>query len=370
MVIVSLAPDARAQASGFAVGRFEPADPGSDWYVVDSLDLRGHLRPSAGIVLDWAYKPLAQFAPNLEGPPVANLITDQIVAHASSSLILLERLRVSASVPVTLYQHGDDGAPRFAATRPPREVPSVGDVSMAVDLAVWNQYGSRVRAALGVRAFAPTGSRSRYTSDGTFRATPRFMLAGDLGFFSYGGHIGLAIRPFEGSFEGRRLGHEATFAVAAGVKVNDRFVFGPELHGSTVITHGQAFRTRSTPLEVLIGMHVHVTDDIQVGTAIGPGLTRGDGAPSMRVLASIEVIPDLCVDKDGDGICKTRDACPEEAGPRSTDRRTNGCPVDPSVDKPLVVPPLPPAPPGTPEGLPESEPTPRAPPDQPEPDAR
>lgn len=328
------------------------------------------MRPSAGIVLDWAYKPLAQFAPDLKGPPVANVITDRIVAHATSSLIFLDRLRASASVPVALYQHGDDVAPRFAEARAPREVPSVGDVSVAVDVAVWNQYGNRIRGAVGVRAFAPTGSRSRYTSDGTFRATPRFMLAGDFGFFSYGAQLGFAFRPFDSAFEGRPLGHEATFAVAAGVKVNDRFVFGPELFGSTVVTHGQAFRTRSTPMEVIFGMHIQATDDIQVGTAIGPGLTRGDGSPSMRVLASIEVIPDVCVDKDGDGICKTRDACPDEAGPRTTNRRTNGCPANPSVEKEVVVPPLPPAAPGTPEGLPERGPGPGTQPDQPEPDAR
>lgn len=48
----------------------------------------------------------------------------------------------------------------------------------------------------------------------------------------------------------------------------------------------------------------------------------------MRVLFSVEFAPDVCVDKDGDGICATEDACPEVDGVRTTDPKTNGCPSD------------------------------------------
>ena len=38
-----------AQGQGFALNRFDPAERGSDWFVLDSLDLRGHLRPAVGL---------------------------------------------------------------------------------------------------------------------------------------------------------------------------------------------------------------------------------------------------------------------------------------------------------------------------------
>jgi hypothetical protein len=109
--------------------------------------------------------------------------------------------------------------------------------------------------------------------------------------------------------------------------VNDRFVLGPEIYGSTAVTRDTPFRTRDTPLEMLIGAHLSLGDDAQVGTAIGPGLTRGEGSPSMRVIVAIEWAPDFCVDKDGDGICANDDACPDVDGVRTSDPKTNGCPA-------------------------------------------
>ena len=49
---------AQTQASGCALPRFEPAASGSEWFALDSLDLRGHLRPAASLTFDYAYKPL------------------------------------------------------------------------------------------------------------------------------------------------------------------------------------------------------------------------------------------------------------------------------------------------------------------------
>ena len=50
-----------AQAAGFAVDRFDPAERGSDWFVSESLDLRGSARPAFGVVLDWGHKPLVVY---------------------------------------------------------------------------------------------------------------------------------------------------------------------------------------------------------------------------------------------------------------------------------------------------------------------
>jgi outer membrane protein OmpA-like peptidoglycan-associated protein len=62
--------------------------------------------------------------------------------------------------------------------------------------------------------------------------------------------------------------------------------------------------------------------------AIGPGFTRGDGTPSLRVLLSLELTPDVCIDKDGDGICADEDVCPNVDGVP----QNHGCPADADYD--------------------------------------
>ncbi len=318
--------EAWAQSAGFAVDRFEPSERGSDWFVNESLDFRSAARPAAGAVFDWAYKPLLLFPrDDVQGVARATVITDQVFLHVGGSLILADRLRLGASLPIAIYQQGEDTRGITVATSAPSKA-ALGDARLAADVLLFGEYGGPLRGAVGARIFLPSGSRAQFTGDGTVRASPHVLLAGDYSGFVYAAKLGAAIRPFDGTFEGRPLGSEALFAAAVGVKVNDRFVFGPELYGSTSVTRDAPLRTRDTPLEILVGAHLSLGDDAQVGTAIGPGLTRGDGSPSMRVLIALEWAPDPCVDKDGDGICANDDACPDVDGVRTNDPKTNGCP--------------------------------------------
>src|SRR5262249_13093887 len=49
---------AQPVATGLALDRFDPAERGSEWFVLDTLDLRGTARPAIGADFDWAHKPL------------------------------------------------------------------------------------------------------------------------------------------------------------------------------------------------------------------------------------------------------------------------------------------------------------------------
>ena len=320
---------AQAQVSGFAIDRYEPSERGSDWFVNDSLDLRGSPLAAAGLVFAWAYRPLVLYDPSaIQGNPRANAITDQIVMHAGGAIVMQDRFRIGADLPVVLFQDGDDVSSITTTFRSPNK-PAFGDLRLGGDVRIFGSYGAPLGAALGAQVYLPTGKRSLFTSDGTVRVTPRLLVAGDYAGFVYAAKLGFAYRPLDATFEGRPLGSEATFAVALGVKVNDRFVLGPELAGRTVVTGGDsAFRTRNTPLELLLGGHVMLGEHWKAGTAIGPGFTRADGTPSMRVLLTFEIVPDICVDPDGDGICSDADACPSVDGlPQN-----HGCPADRDYD--------------------------------------
>ena len=329
LVCLFAALPASGQSRGFAVNRFEPSERGSDWFVNESLDFRGTGRPSVGLVLDWANRPLVLYDPaNLQGNPRADVLTDQIFMHAGGAVVFHDRYRIGADVPVALFQDGESIAGVVVGARA-ADKPAFGDVRLSGDVRVIGEYGAKFSAALGAQLHLPTGNRSLYTGDGTVRFAPHVLVAGNLEGFPYAVKLGFMARPFDGVFEGRPLGSEAFFCAAVGVKVNDRFVFGPEVYGSTVVIGADApFRTRNTPLEMLVGGHITLADHWQVGSAIGPGFTRGDGTPSMRVAVSLEYAPDVCVDRDGDGICAAQDACPEVDGVPTNDRKTNGCPAD------------------------------------------
>src|SRR3954469_25640209 len=85
-------PSAHAQtAEGFAINRFEPAGGGSEWFSLESLDFRGHLRPSAGLVADLALDPVVIY--DAGGNRVAALVTDQATVHADVAIVLSSRVR-------------------------------------------------------------------------------------------------------------------------------------------------------------------------------------------------------------------------------------------------------------------------------------
>ena len=145
-------------------------------------------------------------------------------------------------------------------------------------------------------------------------------------------------------------------AIGAGLKTSDgRFVIGPELFASSVFSGNDTFfKTRTTPIEGLLGMHYDVVPDVRIGAGAGTGLTRGYGAPEFRGLLSFEWAPayekaEPAVvpppppppepvpppppfvpppDTDGDGVIDAVDACPDVPGVKTDDPKTNGCPPD------------------------------------------
>lgn len=345
------------EAQGFASNRFEPAERGSEWFYSDSLDFRGHLRPSFGATLDYAYRPLV--VETADGASQAALVENQLFAHIGGSLVLWERLRVSASLPVALYQSGSPTTIDGVAITPPDSA-AVGDLRLAADVRLLGEYRSPFSLAVGMRAWLPTGSRDQFTGDGTYRLGGHVMGAGEISIFSYAARIGLVYRDLESDYGNSQLGTDLPFSVAAGVRLLDgRLLLGPELNGSTVLTDGSAFLSNTTPLELLFGGHF-THHRVRFGAGAGPGLSQGIGSPEVRSLLSIDYVHPAPKDSDGDGftddrdrcpnesgpdagcpatldsdndsIIDSEDACPREAGSASTDREKNGCPVPPDRD--------------------------------------
>jgi outer membrane protein OmpA-like peptidoglycan-associated protein len=321
------APPAAAQvATGLALDRFDPAERGSEWFVLDTLDMRGHARPAIGLDLDWGHKPLILYDPN--GREVGAVVGDQFFVHVGGSLVLWDRLRLGANFPIAVVQSGS-GATLAGTTYPAPTSPAIGDLRLGADVRLVGRYRSAFTLAAGASLYVPTGNQNDYTGDGVVRAViPHVNASGELGAFAYAAKLGFELRRSE-VLAGTRLGDELLFGLAAGLRLADgRLLLGPELYGSTVVEEG-AFRTAATPFEVLFGGHYQLSSDWRAGIGFGPGIVRGDGAPLFRAVASIEWAPayEGRGDRDHDGVPDADDACPDTAGVRDTDPGKNGCPA-------------------------------------------
>ncbi len=336
-IITSTTDEAAAQATGFALDRFDPSERGSEWFVLESLDLRGHGRPAIGVVGDWAHKPLVLYRRN--GDVDKAIVEDQIFVHAGGTIVLWDRLRLGVNVPVAVYQHGERGT--LTATNQtflPPDTPAFGDVRVGGDVRLLGEYGDAFTLAFGAHVYLPTGTRANYTGDETVRVQPRLAAAGDLGPLAYAARVAAQYRPDDRGFGQSRLGSQMLFAGAVGLRLaNRKLVIGPEVYGSTIF--GEAFDRLSSPLEGIFGFH-YTAGDVRFGLGGGAGLTRGFGSPVARGVASLEWAPQITPrdeDRDKDGILDKEDACVDVAGVHTDDPATNGCPPPSDRDHDGVI---------------------------------
>ncbi len=372
-----LSAEASAQTEGFALNRFDPSERGSDWFSTESLDLRGHHRSAFGLVGDWAYKPLVLYDRNDE--EIAAVVEHQLFAHLGFSHIMWDRVRLGASLPLAVLVQGEDMSETNASFSA-EDATTLGDLRLGGDVRIIGEYRSPFTAAAGLHLHLPTGSQDSFTGDGKVRIVPRVVAAGDVAGLTYSGRLGLNVRTQNDNFADEPFGSELLFGGAIGMRLlNDKLTVGPEIYGSTVVSDSGdgLFARKTTPFEVIAGGHYQVDDQWRVGAGVGPGLTRGFGAPKVRVLASVEWFPayekappppadrdddgildqdDACpevpgvphsdpakngcpppADRDGDGVLDDVDACPDEPGVKAADPQTNGCPPPPDRDEDGIV---------------------------------
>lgn len=334
--ILLLEGSALAQSStpGFAINRFNPSERGSDWFVAESLDLRGKHRLAIGAVADYSHDSLTVYDADT-GDQAGAIIRHQFITHFGASFVVLDRLRLAADLPVLFYQNGDtfdvNGQTLKAASGT-----HIGDLRLGADVRLFGTYGGPATFALGAQVYLPTGKREAYMSDGSTRFVPRALLAGEIGPFVYGARFEVIIRK-DSSFNGNDNGSSAFLGAAAGLRI-EHLVLGPEIMANTVLA-SDAFERTTTPAELLFGAH-YLTHGIRFGLGAGAGISRGYGAPDARVLGNLEWAPQpeddkapepppviVDPDRDRDGVPNEADACPDQAGVTDADPKKNGCPV-------------------------------------------
>ena len=352
--LVLAARSARGEDSGFALGRFEPAEAGGHWFGGETLDFRGNFRPAVGFALDYAHQPLV--ATDKNGDVAATIVEKQALAHLGASFVLQNRLRIGVDLPLQLQAKGNTtslGADTVAA---PASSFAVGDLRLGIDDRLYGRSDGPFTAAIGLRLHLPTGDRASYTSDGSVRVVPRFMVAGKSGSFEWTGRVDYHTRDVV-AYGTTKIGSELGVVATAGVRgAEGKLLIGPEVFAATALADG-AFANSSSPVEALLGAHYNLTPSWIIGAGAGGGITGGYGTPTYRGVLSVAWAPppadtdgdgiyddiDACVavkgvesdspckngcplDQDGDGIIDAEDACLAVAGIKTTDAHTNGCP--------------------------------------------
>ncbi len=338
---LSFADTANAQAvePGFAVNRFEPSERNNEWFVNDTLDLRGKLRPSFGAMLEYQYRPLVVRTSN--GDIVSSPVRNMATLHLGVAVNLFDRVRLGLNLPIVMFEDGHQTNIGTKTIALPASDQSIGDVRVGVDFRLFGEHLSPITMAIGGQVWFPTGSKEEYTTDGNVRVAPHVTVAGDIDMFTYSARLGVQFGRPERYFGATKLGQEFNFAAAAGLRVIDKhLVVGPEVFGSAVIASDPAVGNTTgtvdqssgqSALEGLLGAH-YTAGSVRVGAAGGLGFTSGLGSPEQRWILSFQIAPPMNDDSDGDGILDKEDACPATPGVRSEDPAKNGCPPDSDGD--------------------------------------
>ena len=324
---------------GYAQNHFNPSERGSQWFAMDSLDLRGNGRLALGVVNDYSFRSLVKYG--ADGSTRASIVKDQFVSHLGGAVFLGDRVRIGFNVPLQLYANGRDTVINGITHRGADSGVAVGDLRIAADVRVFGEHTDALTVAAGAELFVPSGSLEAYTGDGRPRVLPRLLFAGRASSFVYGAKLGVMVRGRDEAFGEGQIGSALVGGVSAGLSFyDDQIVVGPEVFASTVLSNSRAFDTQTTPVEGILGAHFDLGNNLRAGIGGGTLFVRGYGAPVARGLLSFEWVPGDAKpaapkptkDRDGDGIADCDDACGFTPGVKSDSAETNGCPADSDQD--------------------------------------
>lgn len=331
---------AQTAGGGFQLNRFEPTTAGEWSFSIDHPWYSSTRYFAAGLTLNYGHNPLVLRSIAADGSAVAteSVIEHQLIGHVDLAGSFLDRVTLSLSLPVTLFEQG--GGVRSVGVAPLDGV-GVGDPRLGLMVRLFGQPDrSPVSLHLGSLFFVPLRALSdsdRLVGETGFRALPRLVLAGRgyrirwsiLAGFYYRPESSVGANGLDQS--GRSIGSEVVFGgLVQYSDVQRRFAIGPELRVSTVVIGGQPFSTDYTSLEALLGVHYNAAKQVQLGLAGGIGVMRTPGTPDGRLLFRVAYAPirepKPPADRDHDRIPDRTDACPDTPGEPSLEPRQNGCP--------------------------------------------
>jgi outer membrane protein OmpA-like peptidoglycan-associated protein len=329
----------------FALQQFEPAPAGDRFFGVSDGSV-GSKPLYLNLIGNYALNPL-KIRDRTTDENKGYITSTQLYLHLNGSITLKKRLLLNADIPFALAQSGDNVGNVGGATVPKPEGGKLADLRLGLRFAAVGRPLDPFSLGFSFDAWLPTGDGDNLTSDTKPRFNTKIIMSGKMGSLVYAYNVGFLIRSHQ-DLGTPEIGNAITFGGAVGVQLlGNRLQVGPEIYGNTVVpkdnpgpplgdgSANKLFGRHSTPIEALLGAKYRI-NQIQLGAAVGPGLTSTPGTPQLRALLSVGLIPEETEapeDTDKDGITDPMDACVTVPGVPDPDPRKNGCPPPPPADK-------------------------------------
>ncbi|MCS6912037.1 MAG: OmpA family protein [Myxococcota bacterium] len=339
-VVFFCAPSGRAQAQiSVNAQTFRPAIGPRNLVTLEGTNTPQRLRPMAGAVLEFAYRPLRLIDPET-GETLADTVGHMTTLHLLGGLGLTDWLSLGAALPVVLYQ-------AFDSRTPPSDVPSppgafgVGDLRVVSKIRILNNTMGGLGLAIVPQILFPVGKGVDLRGEDAFGIEPRAAL--DYRFRGgafVAANLGFLLRTSDQVVREMLVTHQIRYGVGGYIPILKGFSAGAELVGSTSLARRERGAVYS-PLEAyLFGRWQH-RSGLQVDAGGGWGFTDAVGSPQFRLLAAVAYVPFASPqrpqrneDPDRDGVIGAADRCPTEPGPAERhgcpDRDTDG---DGTVDR-------------------------------------
>ena len=328
-----------AQPSG-TLNRFAASEtPEDDWHISRPGDL-GHLRVGAMLHFDYANDPLVvESMLGDRDSESAAIVDHQLNMTLGLSLGIKDRLVVFAGLPVVLVQNGDPAADLMAMGIDVRaDGAGMGDVYLGARVRLFGEADEIAALGLQLTGTFPTAGSQRLRGDEFLSLSPELLFELRPGPARITLNVGARIRENASDTTNLAFRDELTFGLGFGVRVfeddnpNTHLDITAQIYGATQFE--EAFGREETALEATAGLKFFHESGLTAGLAAGPGLSRGFGAPDVRVLAMAgyrtpaDTEPS---DRDGDGIMDPDDECIDQPEDVDTFEDEDGCP-DPDND--------------------------------------
>lgn len=275
---------------GYQVDRYEPTPAGDPYAVVEAPWYAGERTFAAGVTFDYAHDLVAaqHRDPNGLVVPDPAPIAGASVAHVDGAVALLDRLAITASVPIVVAQQGT----AFAGVSPSGA--AIGDPRVGVRARV---AGGGDGVALDASAYAwiPVGAEAHLAGDakarGLVRATVSGAATSQLHWAVNASLLGrhTAVLSSTAVQAGNTVGSEVQLAAAARYLVNERLSVGPEALLAIGLADLPSSQKRAS-LEAFGTARYVVDDQLAIALGAGAGLA-GTGVPDARVLVSLAYAP-------------------------------------------------------------------------------
>lgn len=320
------APSVSASGQTFQLNRYEPTPAGEASLMVNRPLYANDVPYAVGVTFNYAHNPLVFGLRDKDGnfEELRVVVANQFITHFDAAYSPLDWLTFSGSLPVTFFENGSTSADIAPIGSPAISDPRVGAMAQ-----IWSPSKAFALHG-GVFLWVPIG-KNNHQGDEAVRAMPKLVLSGAsypihwslTGAFYYRNAVTLGDLA---DHRGNRIGPEVQLGASAAYFTRDeRFGIGPELLVSSTVTNSDLFQREATGIEGLLGVHYRAADMIAISGGAGIGVLEAPGTPDLRALLRLAYAPRK-LDRDGDGLIDTEDACPDDPEDKDGFEDADGCP--------------------------------------------